>query len=778
MKPINGFKPVQKTAALLLAAVMIFSVLCLSGCEKSAEPEASPIDAIKTFRDIPGITDEEIAAIEQLQASGKGFTYGMLDSTEAFLSENNERDGFAVLLCELLSSIFEIDFALEVYGWSELISGIESMSIDFTGETTPTEVRQGSKNELFEVDGEMIHGKEYIMSLPIAERMLRIFTQSDTYIMHEYELSELKIGFLEGTTTAKDIRQSYRIDFEEIEVIVPEGEEELDDYDIAVLMLESGEIDVFVEEATADPAFDKYNKDKETIRSTVFFHMIHSPVSLTTVNPAYKHIVSAFDKYMEAGGIEKLYELYTEGDFRYAVHKLYNSFTAEEKAYIADLKSKNEAVGVGYESDNYPLDFYNNKTGMFEGITIDVLAEITKLTGVRFEPAVSKETSWSDIYEMLKAGEIDMVAQLIYSEPRSEFFIWSAVPYASTYYALLSGTEAPFLAIHQVSRSKVGTIKSSGKVDIYHELFPAYNNLTEYETTYECLEALEKGEIDLMMASEYDLLTETHYLEKSSLKINILLDARMESYFGYSKKNNILCSIIDKAQHYVDTGIIETNWTGRQFDYSKKLAEQRVLYTTVFAAFIMLVLIGMVFVLAKNKKLEKKLAEMANNDALTGIYNRRHFMELAETHVAKSVRANIDCFITIFDLDHFKKVNDTYGHLAGDKVLKETAQKVKKTIRPYDILARYGGEEFIILMTDVKELKKEDAVNTMERIRAEICKEPVEFEGQKIAVSASFGVAYAAPKNDISKATELADHALYQAKETGRNKVVFYEKNK
>ena len=126
----------------------------------------------------------------------------------------------------------------------------------------------------------------------------------------------------------------------------------------------------------------------------------------------------------------------------------------------------------------------------------------------------------------------------------------------------------------------------------------------------------------------------------------------------------------------------------------------------------------------------------------------------------------------IYDLDHFKAVNDTYGHLAGDRVLKETAQRVKKAIRPYDLLGRYGGEEFVILMT---EIDKANVAAATERIRLDVCKAPVVFEGKEIPITASFGIAYAAPVNDMTTAIKCADEALYQAKDGGRNRVVFHE---
>jgi diguanylate cyclase (GGDEF)-like protein len=133
------------------------------------------------------------------------------------------------------------------------------------------------------------------------------------------------------------------------------------------------------------------------------------------------------------------------------------------------------------------------------------------------------------------------------------------------------------------------------------------------------------------------------------------------------------------------------------------------------------------------------------------------------------------CFLSIYDLDHFNLVNDEYGHLAGDKVLKETVQRVKAAVRPYDLFGRYGGEEFILLLCDVNE---EDAINTVERLRQEVCKAPVVFGKFTIPVSASFGIAALLTGSDIDIATKYADRALYQAKESGRNKVVFYSEDR
>lgn len=167
-----------------------------------------------------------------------------------------------------------------------------------------------------------------------------------------------------------------------------------------------------------------------------------------------------------------------------------------------------------------------------------------------------------------------------------------------------------------------------------------------------------------------------------------------------------------------------------------------------------------------------ELQKMARTDSLTGVYNRHSFMELAQLQFEKAVRSNNECFIIIFDLDYFKNINDKYGHQAGDKALREIVQTAKAVIRSYDLMARYGGEEFIMFITDIG---KTDVLSLIERIRRNIYELPIKFNGESITVSASFGVTLANASVDLNAAIGCADKALYQAKEAGRNRTVFYE---
>jgi diguanylate cyclase (GGDEF)-like protein len=169
------------------------------------------------------------------------------------------------------------------------------------------------------------------------------------------------------------------------------------------------------------------------------------------------------------------------------------------------------------------------------------------------------------------------------------------------------------------------------------------------------------------------------------------------------------------------------------------------------------------------------LEKFAYTDTLTGLYNRRYFMELAQGPLDKAKRFNNHCYAMMMDLDFFKVVNDSYGHLAGDEVLKNAANVMKNTLRSYDLLCRYGGEEFVVLVADTT---KEAVLHLAERIRESVAATPAIYNSTKIPVTISIGISANCPADTIESMIDKADKALYMAKKAGRNRVILYdEKN-
>lgn len=170
------------------------------------------------------------------------------------------------------------------------------------------------------------------------------------------------------------------------------------------------------------------------------------------------------------------------------------------------------------------------------------------------------------------------------------------------------------------------------------------------------------------------------------------------------------------------------------------------------------------------KEIKKKLEILSITDELTGCYNRRFFMLRLKEEFSKAKRHGTPLSLVLFDLDHFKRINDTYGHSAGDEVLKRVADLMRRSIRIEDVLARYGGEEFVILSSLTN---KEGAYSLAERIRKLIEENPVEYEGREIRFTISGGVS--SINEDIigpEALIKVADTRLYKAKEMGRNLIV------
>lgn len=163
------------------------------------------------------------------------------------------------------------------------------------------------------------------------------------------------------------------------------------------------------------------------------------------------------------------------------------------------------------------------------------------------------------------------------------------------------------------------------------------------------------------------------------------------------------------------------------------------------------------------------ISELAIHDDLTQAYNRRHMFERLKHEKARSDRGGAGFSIAIFDLDHFKAVNDTYGHLKGDDVLKFLIQVVKHEIRDIDCVARYGGEEFVIIMSRTAAEGAQECAQRIQKTVAEI-----KFPGfpASFGITLSIGLTMYQPRESIDQIIARADRALYQAKAEGRNRVV------
>jgi diguanylate cyclase (GGDEF)-like protein len=169
----------------------------------------------------------------------------------------------------------------------------------------------------------------------------------------------------------------------------------------------------------------------------------------------------------------------------------------------------------------------------------------------------------------------------------------------------------------------------------------------------------------------------------------------------------------------------------------------------------------------------RKLNELSVTDGLTGLYNHRYFVRALEAEYKRAIRYKRSLALLLLDIDHFKNVNDTYGHPCGDLVLKEIAALLKGCLRSADVAARYGGDEIAVILPETSESK---ASEVAEKLRRQLEKSSFEWEGNSFSLTCSIGVA-AVPETHINHWNELlcsADKSLYRAKGKGRNHVMAF----
>jgi ABC-type amino acid transport substrate-binding protein len=324
---------------------------------------------------------------------GRSISLGKLLSTEEFLLPDGSYAGFSPKLSELLSNLFEIPFILEFHDLGSLMSGLEDMTIDLTCELTITPERQIIFN----------------MSNPILQRSLAIVTYGDHKIEATRDLNGIRVGILERSSVWEFLANSYpELEFEGVPISSSEYEAD---------MLRNGEVDAIISISTV------LTYDYSDTEFTLIYDLLplaYSPAALSTANPEFYPIISVINKYLAAGGLDKLFELYKTGEADYNRNTIKKLLSDEERAYLESLDAKTEVlkVPIVLGTDTYPVSFYNENEDEFQGIAIDVLMEISKVTGIEFEIINNKDASWREIVEMLKTGEAALISDLIKTEER------------------------------------------------------------------------------------------------------------------------------------------------------------------------------------------------------------------------------------------------------------------------------------------------------------------------------------------------------------------------
>lgn len=214
--------------------------------------------------------------------------------------------------------------------------------------------------------------------------------------------------------------------------------------------------------------------------------------------------------------------------------------------------------------------------------------------------------------------------------------------------------------------------------------------------------------------------------------------------------------VIVKSNNYP---IVSGNTILKEEIFSKW--ERNKILSSIIVIVIVLGIVFLVIVLSKN---QQALNKLSNTDYLTDVYNRRYFMSLAYEEYEKSQRLNTNLAFIMIDIDNFKQINDTYGHLEGDKVIKKLTRAIKKNIREIDAVGRYGGEEFIVMILGSTVEEANDVSNRI--------KNYIEKNNKRIVFTSSFGITNRKIEDkNLEDIIDRSDKALYKSKEAGKDRI-------
>ncbi|MCL2052336.1 MAG: transporter substrate-binding domain-containing protein [Lachnospiraceae bacterium] len=568
---------------VIFAAVLLMAFL-LSACNTSNLHKASEPLIFNTYLDIPGITEAEKNAIENFKREGLSFTYGMTETTEAFIGADGEIGGFAVLLSEWLSELFGIPFNLNHYTWNGLLDGLRSGEIDFTSDLASNEERR----------------RIYFMTDTFTFSPLKYYRLSSSTPLSEIRETRLpRYALLEGTITI-DVVLNYAI--EDFELVYAK------EYDHAYDLLLNGEADAIIFESTVESYYDGYGEIPIVLSD--FFPLLYTSNSLTTQNPALLPIISVVQKALDNGAMKHFHELYRQGERDYQKHKLNSQLTEEEQKFIIE----NPAIPLAAEYNVYPTSFYSYRDNEWHGIAHDILKEVESLTGLSFKIINEPGTPFLELFDLLTNGEAAIITELIPTDERSGNFLWPGTAHLNANYILISHQDFPNIKISDIHSVKVGFSQNTVYSQMFKRWFPSHDNYVEYANPDDVFVALIDGEIDMMMHSTIGLLSLTHYQELVEYKANIVFDNELTSIFGFNKNEIILASIMDKALSVISTDTITGQWLYRTYDYRAKLSEARLAAQYPWIIGVGAMLIFILFLvsafLLKSQRTEKQLEEL------------------------------------------------------------------------------------------------------------------------------------------------------------------------
>jgi len=444
-------------------------------------------------------------------------------------------------------------------------------------------------------------------------------------------------------------------------------------------------------------------------------------------------------------------------DYIYSPYRL----TKKEKEFI-----DNHILKVITTTNWAP--FNTIKDGKIEGIAIDYWKYIKNKLHLKDE--IIPTRYWPKVLKSIKNRSADLTLSTTNTPDREKYAVFTK-PYASFPIAIATRNDVGFISdIKNLYGKKIAVGKNYSAEKLLKKYYPNLE-LIETKDTEEALKLVTEGKafaaVDILPVLAYNISKNSFANLKIAGKTPWTFDVKIMIRKDYKILVPIINRVIDNIPESKKEEIYN-KWisVNMQNGYSKKKVNQFIIIGMLF-----LFLIGgwgiyAYFNIKKRKELEKKLEELATKDDLTKLYNRRAINAILNRELAVAKRYKEPLSVIFFDIDHFKKINDTYGHEIGDKVLVELTNLIKKHIRKTDYFGRWGGEEFLIIAPHTDLIQ---AIELAEKLRTII--ENNLIGGLKI--TCSFGVVEMNINDDLESIMRRVDEFLYKSKEEGRNRVTY-----
>ncbi|MCL2197991.1 MAG: ATP-binding protein [Defluviitaleaceae bacterium] len=564
--------------AKLLLSLLLFFLLTGCGSNRDDPP------VFKSYLDVPGITREEINAIADLRARYDHFVFGMLPSTEAFLDSEGVMRGFSSHFCKWLSDFFDIPFVVTHFDWIELMDGLKDGSIQFTGELTTTEERRN----------------EFFMTSTISPRTLMYYRLKYSEPLYQIRQTRLPRYLLIKNSVISDFVRRYAYNrFEPVFIY---------SYDQVYYHLRGGYADALVSENVLRVIWDI----DSPIVSVDFMPMVYTSVTFTARHQKYEPIIAVVQRALEYGLSDHINELNDLGHTDYLRHQLLLSLTPYEYAILL----YNVPVRIGARFNDYPTSFYNSRTGRWEGISFDILEEISDITSLYFEVVNEPGLHLNELLKMLENGEIEMLHTMM-SYDMEDRFIWPQTEFLTENLVLISLQEQPNINLNRVYGKRVGVTADTPHMHIFNTWFPNHTLVYVFENRDEKFYALQRGDIDLAFNNHNAVLYYTNYREIMDFKVNVMFGEEFISTFAFYNWHVNLSSVIDKTLRLIDTDTIVVQWRYRTFDYRMRLVRAVIPWVVVAGLLLMCMCALGVILFLKTRNTSKKLAYLVDERTAT-----------------------------------------------------------------------------------------------------------------------------------------------------------------